>query len=155
MKNSIKLYALAWLAAGFLTASGSAADKTTSEKNPSATVHHHFRASTIDGMKVRNAKGEDIGKVRDLVIDMSKGAVVYAALDFGGFLGVGDKLFAVPWSAFRCESNDKEKFLVLDTTKERLEKAPGFDKSHWPDMADPAWSHDIDNYYGNQKTVGR
>jgi sporulation protein YlmC with PRC-barrel domain len=116
-------------------------------------VNHHFRASTIEGLKVMNPAGEDLGKVKDLVIDMGTGKVVYAALDFGGFLGVGDKLFAVPFKSFQYSHNGQYSLLVLDASKERLKKAPGFNKNHWPDMADPSWSHDVDQFYNQPNTA--
>jgi sporulation protein YlmC with PRC-barrel domain len=57
-------------------------------------------ASTLEGDKVTNAEGENLGEVKELMIDLESGRVAYAVLEFGGFLGLGDKLFAVPWEAF-------------------------------------------------------
>jgi len=115
----------------------------------------HYRASKLEGMKVLNPAGEDLGKVNDFVIDMNSGKVVYAALEFGGWLGLGDKLFAVPFSAFKHVS-DKDHdhgHLVLDATKERLKTAPGFDKSHWPDMANPEWARPVNQFYNHPSTA--
>jgi sporulation protein YlmC with PRC-barrel domain len=103
-------------------------------------------ASTLIGEDVRNLQGEDVGHIKELMIDIRSGRVAYAVLSFGGFLGLGDKLFAVPWSALRL--NQQDKVFILDVDKRRLEEAPGFDKDRWPDMADPAWSDTIDRYYG-------
>lgn len=114
-----------------------------------------FRASTLEKLKVRNLSGDDLGKISDMVIDANTGKITYVALDFGGFLGVGDKLFAVPWHSFRYEMANNEEHLVLDVPKERLKQAPGFDKSHWPNMADPQWSHDVDKFYGPPRTARR
>jgi sporulation protein YlmC with PRC-barrel domain len=132
-----------------------AADKETDAKN-STSATHHFRASTIDGMRIRNSRDEDLGTVKDLVVDLESGKVVYAALDFGGFIGIGDKLFAVPWSAFKfhATSDGRNQFLILNVSKERLQNAPGFDKSHWPEMGDPSWSK-VDDFYGPPKTTQR
>jgi sporulation protein YlmC with PRC-barrel domain len=102
-------------------------------------------ASTLAGDTVRNLQGEDVGHIKELMIDLRSGRVAYAVLSFGGFLGVGDKLFAVPWSALRF--NQQEKVFLLDVDKQRLEQAPGFDKDHWPDMTDATWSESIDRYY--------
>ncbi len=92
---------------------------------------------------------------RILVVDFNSGKIAYAALDFGGFLGIGDKYFAVPWNAFserdRSPQNANEHVLVLNVSKERLKNAPGFDKDHWPDMANPNWSQDVDRYYTTEK----
>lgn len=74
----------------------------------------------------------------------------YAVLSFGGFMGMGDKLFAVPWQAFTIDE-DKKQF-VLNVDKAKLEKAPGFDKNAWPDFADPTFMQSIDQYYGYQRT---
>ena len=103
-------------------------------------------ASTLKGDKVVNHQGEDLGKLEDLMIDLERGRIAYAVLSFGGFLGMGDKLFAVPWQAFGVDTGEKR--LVLNASKELLEKAPGFDKSNWPDMADLAWGSKLYGYYG-------
>ena len=92
-----------------------------------------LKASELIGMKVQGSDGKKLGKIRDLVIG-PKGDVRYAVLDFGGFLGIGDKYFAVPWDALQRTANGKT--IALDTTKRDLKKAPGFDKKHWPDFSD-------------------
>jgi len=103
-------------------------------------------SSTLVGDHVRNGAGEDLGKIEELMIDVSSGRVAYAVLSFGGFLGMGDKLFAVPWDALRLDQ-DAEEF-VLNLSREVLENAPGFDKHDWPQMADPTWGATIYGYYG-------
>lgn len=80
------------------------------------------------------------------MLDMESGEVSYAVLSFGGFLGIADKLFAVPWSALKLDTENKR--FTLDVDKEKLESAPGFDKDNWPDMADPTWQDSIHSYYG-------
>lgn len=110
-------------------------------------VHSAYRASTITGMAVRNSSDENLGKIEDLVIDLNSGEVRYAALSFGGFLGVGDKLFAVPMRSLRLVVADKDRHFVLNVDKKRLEKAPGFNKDAWPDFANPNWSVDVDKFY--------
>jgi len=151
MKTCATVLSIAALSLSFLSMPLIADDKSADQKTNSA-VTHHFRTSAIEGMVVRNAAGEDLGKVKDLVIDLESGTIVYAALDFGGFIGIGDKLFAVPWDAFKIGTTDKEEHLVLATTKEKLTKAPGFDKNHWPVLSDPAWSH-VDEFYGPLRTA--
>ncbi|MBP6490514.1 MAG: PRC-barrel domain containing protein, partial [Thauera sp.] len=71
-----------------------------------------------------------------------------AVLSFGGFLGLGEKLFAVPWSAMTLDRN--QRCFVLDVSKDRLKDAPGFDKDVWPDMADPEWTAKVHTYYGTK-----
>ncbi len=79
------------------------------------------------------------------MIDVPSGRIAYAVLSFGGFLGLGDKLFAIPWQAM--ELSEHEHKFVLNVDKESLKNAPGFDKDHWPDMADHQWGTNIYKYY--------
>src|SRR6187549_1167468 len=106
-----------------------------------------FRSSTLVGMEVRNLHDEKLGTIDELVINVEQGRVAYAALGVGGFLGLGEKLFAIPWNEFTIKHTEKEHFVVLDMDKEKLKAAPGFDKDHWPNVADPNWSQDVDRYY--------
>lgn len=106
----------------------------------------NLSSTSLVGTNVKNNQDEDLGKIEDLMIDLNGGKVAYAVVSFGGFLGMGDKLFAVPFSALTCECENK--VLLLDATKERLEKAPGFDKDNWPDTADRAWGAEVHRHYG-------
>ncbi len=99
-------------------------------------------AGSLAGDPVRNHAGEDLGTIEATMVDLTDGRVVYAVLEFGGTLGFGTRLFAVPWRALRL--NENEKRFVLDADRERLEDLPGFDKDNWPDMADPAWSSRVE-----------
>ena len=103
-------------------------------------------AGTIKGDSVRNDKGEDLGKIEELMIDLNSGKIAYAVLSFGGFLKMGNKLFAVPWQALAVDTANHQ--VVLNVEKNVLETAPGFDKDNWPDMADPAWGGQIHRHYG-------
>lgn len=103
-------------------------------------------ASTLKGDKVVNHQGEDLGNIEDLMIDLEGGRIAYAVLSFGGFLGMGDKLFAIPWDAMTVDQENKR--LVLNVDKDLLKQAPGFDKNNWPDMTDPAWGAELYTYYG-------
>src|SRR5437899_8187656 len=107
-----------------------------------------LRANAIAGMSVMSPSDQDLGKVEDVVIDMETGSVRYAAIAFGGTLGVGDKLFAVPFQALRVKHNpgDKKTHFVLNIDKKTLEKAKGFDKKNWPDFADPRFAQENDVY---------
>lgn len=109
------------------------------------------KASDVIGSKIKNAKKEDLGKVEELVIDPDSGEIQYAVLSFGGFLGMGDKLFAIPFSTLRApEVSDDSRlaYFTLDVDKAKLEKAPGFPKDNWPDIRTTTWCKEIDNYYG-------
>jgi sporulation protein YlmC with PRC-barrel domain len=103
-------------------------------------------ASTVIGDAVVNGEGEDLGKIEEVMLDVHGVRIAYAVLSFGGFLGFGDKLFAVPWGALELDA-DNHRF-VLDESKERLENAPGFDKQDWPDLADRSIGGEIYDYYG-------
>lgn len=103
-------------------------------------------ASTLTGDKVVNPQGDDLGDIKDLMIDVDTGQVAYAVLEFGGFLGMGSKLFAVPLAAMRLDRENK--CFVFDRNKETLENAPGFDKDHWPDFADRTWGSQVHDFYG-------
>lgn len=114
--------------------------------DPDKKYRRVLAASTLAGDQVQNSAGEDLGKVDEIMIDIPAGKVAYAVLSFGGFLGMGNKLFAVPWSALKLDE-DKKHF-ILDVDKKKLENAPGFDKDNWPDMADATWGAHIFSYYG-------
>ena len=103
-------------------------------------------ADTLTGDKVVNLQNEDLGTIEHLMIDIESGRIAYAVLSFGGFLGMGDKLFAIPWSSLIVDTVEKQ--FILNADKERLKLAPGFDKEHWPNMADRAWATEVFLYYG-------
>lgn len=102
-------------------------------------------ATTIIGDNVVNGHGEDLGEIKDLMIDLNLGRIRYAVLSFGGILGIGDKLFAVPFEALELDP-ENERF-VLDVARERLENAPGFDKDHWPNTAEEEWQVEVYEFY--------
>lgn len=101
---------------------------------------------TLMGDKVVNPQGEHLGDIKELMIDPQTGHVGYAVLSFGGFLGMGDKLFAIPFRALELRSEKKE--FVLDVPKDKLKTAPGFDKNDWPKSADRQWGTEIHTFYG-------
>jgi sporulation protein YlmC with PRC-barrel domain len=118
--------------------------KEKSEK--SVAMYGVVPASEIIGETVANLQGENVGKILELVIDAGKNRVVYAVLSFGGFMGMRNKLFAIPWEAF--EFSETEKKLILNVDREKLEAAPGFEKGDkWPDFKDTLWGESIYNYY--------
>jgi len=109
-------------------------------------IRRVMSASSLIGDKVVNTQGEDLGKIEEFMIDLNSGCVAYAVLSFGGFLGLGDKLFAIPIQALSLDED--RKCFILNVDKEKLQKASGFDKSNWPDMADQTWSRQLYDYYG-------
>ncbi len=117
-------------------------DSTRPSNGPGPDV---MDAVSLTGDEVVNAAGDDLGKIEAIMLDVKSGRIAYAVLSFGGFLGLGSKLFAIPWPALTLDAAQKR--FVLDVSRERLESAPGFDKDHWPSMADRAWATDIHEYY--------
>jgi sporulation protein YlmC with PRC-barrel domain len=120
------------------------------------------RVKDLIGLKVLNPNNEDLGKVEDLVIDLPRGKIRYGVLSFGGFLGVGDKLFAIPWDDLKLQAKEmasgempKEHHFVLAISKDALKNAPGFAKDKWPNFADPNWSITIEKYYGEHRKAAK
>ncbi|MCE9592607.1 MAG: PRC-barrel domain-containing protein [Planctomycetes bacterium] len=112
-----------------------------------AEKHGAVSASKIIGEAVINRENENLGKIHELVFDAGNGHLTYAVLSFGGFMGMGNKLFALPWGAL--EFSRTENKLVLNVDKEKLKSAPGFDSAaKWPDFADRTWGSSIHTYYG-------
>ncbi|MBC7945894.1 MAG: PRC-barrel domain-containing protein [Burkholderiales bacterium] len=102
-------------------------------------------ADTLEGDKVVNQQGEDLGRVEAIMLDTGRGRIAYAVLSFGGFLGMGEKLFAIPWGALKVDSANER--VMLNVDKQQLENAPGFDKDNWPQMADRQWAASIHSHY--------
>jgi len=105
-----------------------------------------IRGNMFIGADVENPQGQNLGDIKDIVIDRASGRIAYAVVSFGGFLGMGEKLFAVPWGAFSQPKADKQTF-VLDVDKDRLKNAPGFDAHNWPQMASREWVTSLYSYY--------
>jgi sporulation protein YlmC with PRC-barrel domain len=113
-----------------------------------------LKISEIMGITVENAQRDNLGEIKDVVVDPSDGSVAYAVLEAGGFLGIGEKYFAIPWRAFQTVADDDDKGdverLILNVDNDRLKNAPGFDKDNWPDMADSEWGRTLHTYYDQQ-----
>lgn len=103
-------------------------------------------ATSLNGTNVKNLKKENIGEIQDLMVNLETGKVEYAVLSFGGFLGIGDKYFAVPIEVLQVSTKDRE--IMLDIDKERLKNAPGFDKDNWPSHADSKFTQSVYSHYG-------
>ncbi|MWY91700.1 PRC-barrel domain containing protein [Francisella tularensis] len=94
-------------------------------------------ASHLIGEKVVNYKGENLGKVKEIMINPNTGKIAYVVVSYGGFLGMGDKLFAFPIKAFKVYTANAQ--FKIKKTKEELEEAPGFDKNNWPETSSDYW----------------
>jgi len=104
-------------------------------------------AKTLMGSRVVNPKGDNLGKIEDFVLEPEDGRVSFAILSFGGFLGMGEKLFAVPLQAMKPSTREDRTFL-LDVDKEKLKNAPGFEKDRWPDLSDRTFGTTVYTFYG-------
>ena len=87
-------------------------------------------SNTLIGDPVRNPAGEELGEVKEIMLDLDSGRVAYVVMASGGLLGMGDSYFAIPWSMLTVDTDDKA--VVVDVDKETIENAPGFDKDDWP-----------------------
>jgi sporulation protein YlmC with PRC-barrel domain len=88
-------------------------------------------STSIIGDKVLNPKGDHLGTIKDIMIDLTAGKIEYVVVEFGGFLGIGEKYFALPYPLLKLDAKDQ--VFILDQPKDVLENAPGFDKAHWPE----------------------
>ncbi len=115
-----------------------------------------MKASDIIGTRVVNPKGDNLGDIKEIVIDPHTGKVAYAVVSFGGFLSLGEKLFAIPFSALEYSVKKPDlapgmliqSEYILHVSKEKLEAAPGFDTDHWPLLSDEKWHRTMHTYYG-------
>jgi sporulation protein YlmC with PRC-barrel domain len=114
---------------------------TTVETHPNV-----LSTNAIIGDSIVNRTGENLGKIEELMLDLESGRVAYAVLSFGGFLGMGEKLFAVPFEALKLDAS-REHF-TLDVNKDKLKNAPGFDKNHPPQASDRTWGAEVYKFYG-------
>jgi sporulation protein YlmC with PRC-barrel domain len=105
------------------------------------TPLRYLTASSIIGDKVYNNHDEKLGEVKDIMIDVKEAKVQYMVIEYGGFLGVGEKYFAIPFNLL--EVDEKKKIFILDQDRSVLEQAPGFDKDHWPETN----SHEMQETY--------
>ena len=104
-------------------------------------------ATSIIGDHVENPQGEKLGEIENLMINLDSGAVDYVVIEFGAFLGMGGKLFAIPFLELRLDTEKKN--FVLNRDKEYLKKSPGFDRTHWPDTNEHAYFENVNLYYGS------
>jgi sporulation protein YlmC with PRC-barrel domain len=114
---------------------------TTVETHPNV-----ISATAVIGDKVVNRTGESLGKIEELMLDLEKGRVAYAVLSFGGVMGLGEKLFAIPFEALKLDAT-REHF-TLDVDKDKMRNAPGFDKKNPPQASDRTWGAEVYKFYG-------
>lgn len=110
------------------------------------TPVERLTATSIMGDKVENPQGDTLGVIDNLMINVNDGSIEYAVLEMGSFLGMGGKLFAIPFNQLQVDP--ARKVFVLNRTKEYLERIPGFDKTHWPDTNAHGYFNDVNTYWG-------
>jgi sporulation protein YlmC with PRC-barrel domain len=117
--------------------------------NTTTTVETHpnvLSTAAVIGDSVVNRTGENLGKIEELMLDLEKGRVAYAVLSFGTVMGMGEKRFVVPFEALKLDAS-RENF-TLDVDKDKLMKAPGFDKHNPPKASDRTWGAEVYKFYG-------
>ena len=100
----------------------------------------------VEGTAVYGADRNKIGSIERVMIDKQSGKVSYAVLSFGGFLGIGDSYYPLPWKALDYDTSMGG--YVVDLNKDRLERAPSYAGKEGADWGDPAYGRRIDEYYG-------
>jgi sporulation protein YlmC with PRC-barrel domain len=130
---------------GFLFSDVQSTTETTGEKL--------IRVGRFTDFDLRNTADEDLGEVEDLVVDLNAGMVENAIVEFGGFLGLGEKAVAVPWQQFQLDqTTPDQEFFLLDVEKETLEQAPQIENMdetlpHWPQPINPNWAGESDSFW--------
>lgn len=130
------------------------ANSVNSDRATAATATRIIRVSELIGLNIQNSQDQAVGEINDLVIDVRDGSIRYAAVSYGGFLGIGDELHAVPFDRFtlRTDPDDRDELLaMLDVTKEQLEGAKGFNESTWPNFADSSFTKQVESRYPVRK----
>ena len=94
------------------------------------TPLRYLAATSIIGDKVHNEQNQHMGKIADIMIDITTAKIAYVVIEFGGFLTIGEKYFAIPFRLLQVDP--VEKAFIFNQPREVLEKAPGFDMNHWP-----------------------
>lgn len=112
------------------------------------TPVRRLTSTSIIGDKVQNYEGQDLGTIENLMININDGHIEYAVIEFGSVLGLGGKLFAVPFTALTLDPS--RQLFILNKDKEYLKECPGFDKNHWPDTNDHSYYTDVNTYWEAQ-----
>ena len=149
MEKTFFLRLVSILAILLLAFSGAAiaAPETSGDLTYRAQGHARkaFTVNNMVGSKVLNLQGENLGKIDDIVVDIDSGRILYAIMDFGGFLGIGGKSFPVPWESLAPLPS--EGVFYLNVTKDRMKNAPSYDKDKMPEMASNHWGQVGEFYF--------
>ena len=118
----------------------------TQNRSTTSNERRTLSAGTLIGDTVKNRQGEELGKLSEIMLDVERGRIAYGVLESGSILGMGGKLFAIPFEAFQVDRENHK--LVLNVDKETIKKAEGFDKNNWPDTANEQWVQRTHETYG-------
>jgi sporulation protein YlmC with PRC-barrel domain len=103
-------------------------------------------ASTLEGDDVVNAAGTKLGTLKELMIDITSGELSYVVLSRGGLMGMGERLYAIPWGLVSIDGDNQQ--ILLDLDEEFLDRSPGFDPDNWPEFSSQTWGEDLHRHYG-------
>jgi sporulation protein YlmC with PRC-barrel domain len=106
-------------------------------------------ATSVIGDRIENPQGEDLGKINNLMINLKSGTIDYVVIEFGSVLGMGGKLFAIPFNELRLDPEKRKRVFILNRDKDYLKKSPGFDKTHWPNTNEHDYFDNVTLYYGS------
>ena len=124
--------------------------KNTIKGDYSMKGGYSILGSKFIGLNIENSQGDNIGEVKDIMLD-SMGMVRYVAVSYGGFLGMGKNMYTVPMDAFIFQRDTDSIFadtkLLLNVTEEQLKGDKGFDTDHWPNLDDEGYRNDLDKRY--------
>lgn len=108
-------------------------------------THDLIASDKVDGTRVFDPRGEHIGSIERLLVEKRSGKVSYAVLSFGGFLGIGNDHYPLPWSKLNYDTELGG--YRVDITKEQLEGAPRYEQE-----SDDYWTEEngrrVYDYYG-------
>lgn len=105
------------------------------------------RAEELKGTTVRNTRGEELATVQDAIVNTQTGKIDYIVLQSGGMAGIGGDMIAVPVNSFQVT---KDKRLVLNITKDALDKAPKLNEAQWPPANENKWAQNVKSYFSKQ-----
>jgi len=102
-------------------------------------------AKKLVGREIQTSQGQKVGELKDMVVDLESGRVLYTIVSAGGFLGINDELTAVPPGAFSSSTDTK---LIIDADKEKLTAAPRFTKDHESNLKDAGFAKEVHQHFG-------
>jgi sporulation protein YlmC with PRC-barrel domain len=106
-------------------------------------------ADKVEGTAVYDRSGNRLGSIEDVMLDKVSGKALYAIMSFGGFLGMGENHYPLPWSSLTYDTNQGG--YVVELSKEQLERAPTYDEDKMPQWT-PDYGRNVDQYWSANRT---